>query len=341
MNNMKLSYITVALALMLVLPGCGPMVRLHRMKPAEVDMSAMRRLAVLDFDYYRGGVDSVGDFVVGILVRSVGLDYSKDHQVSEAAYYATDELLAALRDTKYFELVDSGKLRNVNLSNTANVEKISRTLGVDAILAGDLDNIGCERENFTKEKKVYDPFKKQDVIVQVPWVRQNCSLTLSYRIIRSTGNTLVVKKSFSEYRNEKVLERNLSNLHEPKHWYLEMIDKIIPKIARQLAPYEITETRFLKVDKTHDPTMKRASALAEAGNLAQARDLFLQRWRATANPAAGYNAALLYEVEGDLENAIKLLGEIINISSDHSIVREHRRVLKALKERRRVEKQLR
>ncbi len=331
----------IALIFILLLTSCGPTMHLQRLKPAEVDMSDMRRLAVLDFDYYPGKIDSIGDLVVGIIVRSAGLDYGDDYQIREAALYATDTLITALQDTKYFNIVDSPELSQVNLQNTEDVEKIKRTLGVNAILTGRLNYSDCQQDKFTKEEKVYDSIKKQEVIGLIPWVRQNCRLSLSYRITKTTDNTLVIRKSFSDNREEAVSVSNLSNLHDPGHWYQQMIDGIIPKIVRQLAPYTITETRFLKVDKTYDAEMKRASALAKAGNFTQARDIFLQRWHATTNLAAGYNAAILYEVEGDLEKAIKLLGEIINIYSDHSVINEHRRVIEALKERRQAEKQLR
>lgn len=339
-NEMKLLNIITALALMLILCNCGPSVRLQRLKPAEVDMSSMRRLVVLDFDYYRGNIGSVEDFVVGIIANSVGLSYGEDHQVREAASYATSRLVAALNDTEYFEIVDSATLRDVHLRGSADVEKIGRSLGADAILAGDLDYADCLLEDFFEKEKIYDADQKKEVIGYIPWVRQNCRLTLSYRVIRTNDNILVVSKRFNEYREEEVEKSQLSDLHGPEHWYQEMVDELIPQIAKQLAPYIVYETRRLKKDTTYDAEMERAMALTEAGNLRQARDLFLQRWRTTANTAAGYNAALLCEVEGDFDSALKLLDELISISYDQSIIHERRRVLDAIEERRLAEDQL-
>lgn len=304
-------------------------------------MSSMRRLVVLDFDYYRGSVDSVEDFVVGIIASSIGVHYGEDHQIREAASYATDSLIAALRDTGYFELADAFTLPDSHLLGSADVEKIYRTLGVDAILAGSLQYAECNVEKFFKEVKEWDTSRQKKVIWQYPWVRQNCRLTLSYRVIRSEGNVLKLNKRFTEYRVEEVEEGHHFSLHDAEYWYEVMIDEIIPQIARQLAPYEISETRHLKADETGDPVMERATDLARGGNIDRARDLFLQRWWSTANLAAGYNAAILYEVEGELRNALKLLEELIRISNDYSIVREHRLVLDALEDRRRAEEQLR
>ena len=148
---MRLKHIIPIVILVSMLSGCGPSVRLQRLKPAEVDMSSMRRLVALDFDYYRGDVDSIEDFVVGIIARSAGVSYGEDLQVRRAASYATDELVDALKGTDYFEIVDSTALRNVHLQSGADVEKISRNLGADAILAGDIDYAECRLEDFFEE----------------------------------------------------------------------------------------------------------------------------------------------------------------------------------------------
>jgi len=303
-------------------------------------MSAMRRLAILDFDFSNDKVDSLSDLFVGIIVRSAGLNYGDDYDLRNAASYATDGIYNALKDTNYFEIVDSVTLADISQNNSISTGITRSTDGADAILTGSLNYTACGRQNFTKEKIAYDSNKKKEVMVQEPWVRQKCQLTLNYRVSETKNNNLVIKKQFRESRNQEVSQKNIHNLNEPEYWYRDMINKIIPKISHQLSPYKITETRHLKVDKTYDSEMKRAETLAKAGNHAKARDIFLQRWRATSNPAAGYNAALLYEVEGDLEKALKLLGEVISINSDNTIVREHRNVLKAIEEQRQVKKQL-
>lgn len=332
---------TIAMLLSLLLfNACGPAVQVRSLKPAEVDMSAMRRLVVLDFDHYSGSVDSVEDFVVGIVAHIAGIDYGSDNQIHEAASHATSKLIMALSASGYFTILDAGHLRGQHLQTMSKAQEIGRPPGAAAILAGDLDYAACERTSFFKEEKVRDSARGQDVVKDVPWVRQKCRLILSYRIVRVADNSLVVKKQFSDDRSEEAEEGSRYGLHEPSYWYREMIDGIIPQIVRQLAPYEVTETRRLKKDKTDDPEMERATVLAKNGNLGAAGQIFLQRWQSTANPAAGFNAAIFAEAEGDLEGAIALLDEVIRISSDSSIINEHRRMVNALAEQRRAEAQM-
>lgn len=338
---MKRLSIPCIFVLIFLLTGCGPALQLRRMKPAEIDMSSMRTLGVLNFAYYQEGYQSVGDLVVGIISKSAGLNYGDNDDLRQAASYATDRLILALKETGYFTIIEPNKLGNPDLDSTTEVEKLLSSSGVGAILAAQLDDASCERQGFIKERKSDRSTKNGKIVIEEPWIRQNCFLALSYKIIGTRGNTLVAKKDFNESRVDEVLESQVSDLYEPKYLLRDLIDRVIAKIPPQLAPYQVLETRFLRVDKTYDPEMKRASNLAKAGNLPQARELFLKRWKATANPAAGYNAAVIYQVEGDLEKALALLREMIDISSDASIVNEHHRVLKALEERRQVEKQLR
>lgn len=327
--------------MMFLLSGCGPAIQVQRLKPAEIDMSSMRRLAVFDFDYYRGDVDSVEDFVVGIVARSIGVHYGEDPEIREAASYATDKLIAALRDTGYFEIANAATLRGTHLRGSTDVEKIRRSLGIDAIIAASLSYAECEIETFFKGEKVWDSGRKKKGVREDPWVRQKCQLTLSYRVVRTGGNVLEINKRFTEYRVEEAEEGRRLSLHDAEYWYREMIEEIIPQIVRQLAPYVVTETRHLKMDETDDPLMERATDLAKGGSIGRARELFLQRWQSTGNPAAGYNAVILYEVEGDLTSALKLLEELIQASNDSSILREHSLVLNAVEEQRLAEEQLR
>ncbi len=76
------------------------------------------------------------------------------------------------------------------------------------------------------------------------------------------------------------------------------------------------------------------------GVLSRLAIFFLQRWLATSNPAAGYNTAVLYEAEGELENAAKLLGEVMLVTNDRSVDREYKSVLEALEDLNVVDQQM-
>lgn len=324
-----------------ILTGCGPAVKLQRLKPAEIDMSDMRRLAVLNFEYSDRGYRTAADLIVGIIAHTIGVDAGGSSDAREAASYATEQLISALASTIYFKLIDASKLYSAGPRTPEAIQQQCQKLGIDALLTARLDSAECNLSDFAKEETVIHPETKQKVIVATPWKQQSCELVLSYRIIRPSDNSIVVQKSFSEYRHDSVPLDQVESLSDPTFLLFQMIDEIIPKILRQLVPYTVTETRFLKEDKSYDPEMKKARTLAEAGDLTGARKLYLRRWQTTHNIAAGYNAAVLFEAEGKLERAIKLLDEMITRTSDSSVVRERRRVARALKEKKAAEKQLR
>ncbi len=324
-----------------LLVGCGPAVKLQRLKPAEVNMSSMRRLAVLDFEYSDRGYRSVGDLIFGIIAHSVGVKSGTISDEQAAASYGTERLIGALLKTDYFTIIDASKLYRANPDNPGEVKQLCRKLGIEALLTARIDSAECNLSDFVKEETVINPQTQQKTTVTLPWKQQNCELLLSYRIIRPEDNAIIAQKSFSEYHRDAAPLGQVGSLTDPTVLYQQMLDTIISKIPSQLVPYTVTETRFLKEDKSYDPEMKKAITLAEAGNIREARKLYLQRWQVTGNIAAGYNAALLLEVEGKLTRAKKLLDEMLTRTGDSSIVRERRRVVRAIEEQKQAEKQLR
>ncbi len=337
---MKQTLIILILPLFLI-TGCGPAVKLKRLKPAEIDMSSMRRLAVLDFEYSNRGYRTAADLIVGIIAHSIGVDAGSSSDAREAASYATEQLIGALASTHYFKLIDASKLYSAGPRTPEAIRQQCRELGIDALLTSRLDSAECNLSDLAKEETVTHPETKQKMVVTTPWKQQSCELLLSYRIIRPSDSSIVAQKSFSEYRYNSVPLDQVESLPDPTFLLYQMIDVIIPEIPRQLVPYTVTEIRFLKEDKSYDPEMKKARTLAEAGDITKARQLYYQRWQATHNIAAGYNAAVLFEAEGKLERALKLLDEMITKTGDSSVTRERRRVARALEEKKAAEKQLR
>lgn len=312
--------------------GCGPSVKVQRFRSAEVDMSGLRRLAFAEFDYYNSNVDSIEDIVVGAIASQMGLRYGDDIERRNIASYATSAMFEALEETRYFSVIDltsmdTGASRPVN----EDLER-ARQFAADALFAGRIEAAECEREIFEKIGKVYDKKKKSHTSAMIPWLRQDCELTLSYKVVRVVDNQLIERKRFTERLSEEIEEKNEYHLTREEQWLEESVDKIIPQISRRLAPYHDYVKRSLKVDGMDDTEMKLAIRLAEQGQLDSARTLFLRRWHQTSNPAAGFNAALLSEARGNFAEAAALLSDIMRITNDRAVAREYEFVQELIRE---------
>jgi hypothetical protein len=57
--------------------------------------------------------------------------------------------------------------------------------------------------------------------------------------------------------------------------------------------------------------MKDADALVKDGAYGRALDAYLKIWARSFNPAAGVNAAIMYEVTGQLDDAVDFLEKTV------------------------------
>lgn len=92
--------------------------------------------------------------------------------------------------------------------------------------------------------------------------------------------------------------------------------------------------------KDKNPQMKAADRYVKGGIYDSALDIYLDVWKSSKNVAAGYNAAILYEVTGDLDAGITLMKQVVDAHPERRIMKEYNRMLNAKQEQERLLKQL-
>jgi hypothetical protein len=93
-------------------------------------------------------------------------------------------------------------------------------------------------------------------------------------------------------------------------------------------------------DKMKDPRMEQADELVKGKLYDAALEIFLDVWQDTGNVAAGFNAAILYEITGDLERAIAQMKELVRLTGEQKAMREYNRLLETQREQQRLQEQL-
>ena len=93
-------------------------------------------------------------------------------------------------------------------------------------------------------------------------------------------------------------------------------------------------------DKTKDQRMKEADNMVKGGIYEKALDLFLEIWYDNQNPAAGVNAAIMHEVLGDVDAALELVEEVLDVSADKKVIYEYKRLQKVKEDLEELEKQM-
>ena len=192
-------------------------------------------------------------------------------------------------------------------------------------------------ENVEKEERE-DPITGQSVEIPLTWVTRRAELGLKYYVVNTETGVIIATRSFESSSESREEKENSRSLPEPLEMYREIVDSFMPEVARQLAPYRVEETRRLKKGK--NPQMKLADRYVKGGIYDRALEIYLDLWKRSQDGAAGYNAAILHEVTGDLDAGISLMKQVVDVHPERWIIREYNRMLDAKQEQERLLKQL-
>jgi hypothetical protein len=331
-------------ALLLFLFGCSTSIPVTVTKPAEINMSGNRVIAVLDFRYpVKGTTISGKDLLQWAISKLTGLDLPRELSVEQkVADYTTNQVILTLLNTGYFQLVSPQEVAQAmqgGISSSTTAVDIGKAVKAQAIVNGDLYRLEAKDQEWTDERTITDADTGQEQKVTVPMIRRTVWVGMSYQVVNTATGNVVASRSFE---NQTSTDRELEDkrsLPDVEDMYTGLIDNFMPKMAKQLAPYQVREHRTLMRDKTKDPRVEQADDLVKGKVYDSALDIFLEVWQQNGNVAAGFNAAILYEVTGQLDMAIKQMRSVVDRTSDKKAMREYNRLLTVRQEQERLREQ--
>ena len=340
----RLVYGLLILVLLGSIFGCSTSIPVTVTKPAEINMSANRVIAVLDFRYpVKDKTISGKDLLQWAISKLTGLDLPKELNVEQrVAEYTTSQVILTLLNTGYFQLVSPQEVAQTmqgGISSSTTAVDIGKAVKAQAIINGDLYLLEAKDKEWSEERTITDASTGQEEIVSVPMIRRTVSVGMSYQVVNTATGAVVASRSFeSQASAERELE-DKRDLPDVEDMYTSVIDTFMPKMAKQLAPYQVREHRTLMRDKTKDPRMEQADDLVRGKVYDSALEIFLDVWQQNGNVAAGFNAAILYEVTGQLDMAISQMRSVVDHTADKKAMREYNRLLTVKQEQERLREQ--
>lgn len=324
--------------------GCATSVPVTVSKPAEVNMSSMRKIAVLDFtvtqERYELSVENlIEDALEELLDMSVG-ERAVEREMEE---YTTERFILGLVQTNYFHVVGASEVRrsiDPTSTSSGSVQEIGKKVAAQGIVTGEIYRMTAEDEEFTRTEWVTDRETETMYHIDTHWIRRRAVLGLTYHVFNTESGALFASRSFEASLQDEQETDNEEFLREPVEMYREIVDSIIPQMTRQLAPYTVRESRKLMKDKSKDPFMESARQYAKNGVYDRALQLYLEAWDSSRNPAAGFNGAIMYEVTGDIDAAVSLMKMVVDRYPEKRIIREYNRLLEVREEQERLAEQL-
>jgi curli biogenesis system outer membrane secretion channel CsgG len=273
---MKCAHFFYSILFVLCFAGCATTIPLDVVKPPTLDTSGINRIVIEAF---------------GI---SNGL-YSNGRQVAQDL---TNRITEVVLQTGKFTIVDSSEYSRIKRSgeNLANF--------FDALLTGEITDYAVNNTTRQAEKT-----NENGSTYKVTEYNREVKLTFIYRLIRSRDGSVIgqITKSGTTGGFWGGWVDKSSDLTPPRDMAKTIINDLSKQIVRDIVPWTIIEKRTLEEDKSKNPLMKDALKRVKEKNYRSALNIYNMVYEDTDNFAAGFNAAILTEVLGDLNGAINIM----------------------------------
>jgi tetratricopeptide (TPR) repeat protein/curli biogenesis system outer membrane secretion channel CsgG len=346
--------------------GCATTIKVKLLKPAEVNLGARKKIAVLNFDF-QGNINK--------------LDYSMYYNTSFDSREITGSIIQSLVNNQHFAVVEREQLAKImseqSLSATGFVDKnaairMGKLFGVDALMVGSGEYYVTDTVSRSEESKA---FTNMVVYYKEAVLKRRVNVAITYRVIDTETGEILVSRNlsnamesatapFPEKGSERIqysnpgtiysdpfkqpavnpsvddieyytIEEKFSSLQDWQTIAQTIISGISQQIVYQIAPHYVEENREIK-DGESGP-MKEGLEYARKGLWANAK----VAWEALVNDsgtaakdktAALYNLGTFYEMSGDLEKSAWYFAEAYKNSGDEQYLRDKARVEKRVQE---------
>jgi hypothetical protein len=159
-------------------------------------------------------------------------------------------------------------------------------------------------------------------------------MTFSYNLTRAGRGADLIGSNTRANLTSSHSTQNRGELRPAEAMVQEIIQRNMRGIASYVAPHMVTQQRKIESEPSRDRDVRQrakdAEALIKAGSYRIAQDAFLGIYRDTGSFAAALNAALLKEVQGDLEGAASFMQTVHNATGNPRAANEIARLRRVM-----------
>lgn len=358
----RLPLILTLLATILMLNQCGTTKRIKVLKPAQLDVGAVKKVAVLDFDFI-GSWDfgdeekspkKLKDFGELFLKNMFKGKKPPDPKKAYPGSLVSDRLVAKLVNNKYYTVIERKELLKIleeqalSLSGVIDANQateVGRLLGAEGLVMGSGTYNVQDRGKWEtyKEKKVEKKRYRISRQVDVKFTYKIVNITTGSIVVSKTNSASTGRSKSSKYsgvgKNEKAAIKNVPDWRPIVD---ELVEKVLNQTLWQVAPHYVTESR--EIEEGDSDQMEAAVEYAKRDLWEDAREI----WDMVAQDpsadkddrvAATYNIGLYYEISGYLDEAEDYYDKAFKMSGDSKYLDSRARIQKRRKELERLQQQ--
>lgn len=291
----------------LVLAGCATRVRLEADRTPAMETAGIQRIAVMPF--------AAGDTAIGIVLPGAEMPVTRE----AVATTLTAEVSSRIEETGLFIMVSPSVIENAR-ARGASLENY-----VDALFTGRITGFTARTIPIPDPTGRFGDSDLRRVEVRFEYFFENTRdgtiIGPVRRTARATSHRLPSEAIDAMTAHLPGLIGTAANAAARLTFgtlasYSTLSDRAIRNqlrlMYRDVSPHTIRVTRTLENEANRDlrPQMNEARALMRSGYHEEALDAYLAIWENYGSVAAAINAAILFEVLGDLEDAILFLEQV-------------------------------
>jgi hypothetical protein len=177
----------------------------------------------------------------------------------------------------------------------------------DALFSGQV--ISLTVKNSSEQRRAKD--RDGEYYYYTEYVRE-AGISFNYNLTKTRDGSMLGPLSKSDtlvYSNQ-----DYSKLPSPEQMVQTLVQRNLRSLGSDVAPYRVTEQRRFEDITSKDKSIKQrgkdAIALVKNGSYKSAQEAFQRIYQDTGSFEAGYNVAILIEIQGDLEGALAFMQEV-------------------------------
>jgi len=331
-NKSKLSIISVLCVLLFA--SCSTTVQVKNLLPSEVNMGMYKNLAVTSckpFDssiYWSHQINGID------LDREIKLPSITPMTLQKSvATYLQNTLFDSLDASNFFELTDPKKTDDLISLGEAfgNPQELFIKKGINAVLATKITYIHNREYLYKRDKNETDSLGNITKIGSDYYLHQEVAINISYSVIDILQDSIITTGNLSDHDEEDFLvgtylvddgsgsssySQYLNMAPSLKNLYVKCIDRFVEKIRNKLAPVWTNTNVSLMKNSPKLKSVENAYKEVRKKNLMVAYKIFNSAWNEERHIPSGYNAAIILQAMGKLEESISLMEEVYDYTGN-------------------------
>ena len=335
----------VLLLLMSCLFSCAaPQVELQVRRPAEVDMSNYRKIAIADFRGPKRSGSQAASILTSELYKTGYFDIFERQQMEKildeqdfaASGLVDDAAAAEIGKILGVQALIFGEVTTYSAEDQQGKEKVKKQVWTGEYEA-DKDGNVIEQEGLFGIKHKQKKYKEQ--FVNEPYIVRSATVGIHFRVVDvNTGQLVAIKSESRSYSRKATGTEQIGKLPDKQGILRDLTREVVKTFVPHIAPYY---TKATKQFEKGTGASKQAIKMAQSDLWDEAVKIFEKEAQENPTPSNYYNLGICYEALGMYNQAETQYKNAINLKpKDHYMkaladLKELKKGEKILKERER------